>query len=147
MTAGLIDLDVRYKDPTTQSGVALDAIHGLVKNAAGTIIEEVIPDPYSDADGAYYSVKDYDVRDASKFAGLFLTVDWVAIKGGIELPTFSKRYDYMPVADAPIDKTVIYWDPPQSEKGIVFYEVYRQRTISGVQAGRAHPDRAYRGSS
>lgn len=132
MTAGFVDLDVRYVDPSTQKGVALDSIRGLVKNALGHEIEEVVPEAYSDTDGTYYSMKDYDIRNASNFAGLFLTVDWIAIKGGIILPTFSKQYDYRPVADDPANKTVVYWEPPDTECEIAFYEIYRERTIDNV---------------
>jgi hypothetical protein len=141
MAAGFVDLDVRYVDPTTGKGVALDSIHGIVTNAMGIVIEEIVPVAYSDVDGVYYSVKDFDVRDASKFSGLFITVDWVVVKGAILLPTFPKQYDYEPVADGPATKTIIYWDPPIVEKEIAFYDVYRERTVDHVSekvlAGRS----------
>lgn len=132
MTAGFVDLDVRYLDALTGKGVALDDIRGVVKNAVGTTIEEIVPDAYTDGDGAYYSVKNYDIRDATKFFGLFLTVDWIAIKGSITLPTFSKQYDYQPVADSPADKTIIYWDPPDTEYEIAYYEISRERRVNNV---------------
>lgn len=133
MAAGFVDLDVRYVDPNTGQGVALDSLVGTVKNAIGTVIETVTPLPYSDVDGAYYSVKDYNVLDSTKFFGLFLTVDWVAVKGGVALPTFPKRYDYQPVADAPATKTIVYWDPPITDRVIGFYEVYRARQVNNVE--------------
>lgn len=132
MTAGFIDLDVRYLDVSSGQGVALDSIRGIVKNAVGTTIEEIIPDPYSDVDGAYYAAKDYSVLDATKFSGLFLTVDWIAIKGGLTLPTFPKRYDYQPVADNPANKTAVYWDPPDTPYAIAYYEIYRERCVNSV---------------
>lgn len=132
MSAGFVDLDVRYVDPITGKGVALDDIRGIVKNSVGTIIEEIVPDAYADADGAYYSTKDYNILDATKFFGLFLTVDWAATKGGILLPTFPKQYDYEPVTDNPADKTVVYWDPPDTEHQIAYYEIYRERTENQV---------------
>jgi len=132
MTAGFVDLDVRYVDPITGQGVALDSIKGLVKNALGATIEEIVPDPYLDVDGAYYSKKDYDIRNAENFSGLFLTVDWIVVKGGVLLPTFPKRYDYAPVADAPANKTIVYWDPPETEREIGFYEIYRERQVNNV---------------
>ena len=132
MTAGYVDLDVRYLDALTNRGVALDSIRGRVRNAVGTLIEEIVPLPYIDDDGALYSMKEYSVLDTTKFSGLFLTVDWIAIKGGIVLPTFSKQYDYQPVTDNPADKTIVYWAPPDTPYDIAYYEIYRKRTISGV---------------
>lgn len=141
MAAGFVDLDVRYVDPVTGKGVALDSIRGRVSNADGVFVEEIVPDAYVDADGAYYATKDYDVRDATKFSGLFLTVEWVAIKGGLLLPTFPKKYDYVPVSDNPADKTVVYWLPPDTDHEIAYYEIYRHRCINAVQeeelAGRS----------
>ena len=133
MAAGFVDLDVRYVDPNLGKGVALDSIRGIVKNAIGTEIEEIVPDAYADVDGVFYSVKDYDIRDASKFSGLFLTVDWIVTKGGLLLPTFPKQYDYVPVSDNPADKTVIYWLPPETEHEIAYYEVYRWRCVNEVK--------------
>ena len=132
MAAGFVDLDVRYLDVTSGKGVAIDALHGTVKNAFGTVIEEITPDPYADIDGSYYSVKDFDVRDSTKFSGLFLTVDWLAVKGGIVLPTFSKQYDFVPVSEAPANKTIIYWDPPDTEHEIAYYEIRRERSVNNV---------------
>jgi hypothetical protein len=130
--AGIVDLDVRYRDPESGSGIAVDSIRGIIKNAMGEVIEEITPEAYADTEGVYYGVMDYDARDASKFAGLFLTVDWIAIKGGLQLPTFPKRYNYVPVADNPADKTVIYWLPPETEHEIAYYDINRCRKVDDV---------------
>jgi hypothetical protein len=126
MAAGFVDLSVRYRDIFTGRNVSVDYISGIVRNSRGLVIESITPLPYTDVDGAYYSAVDYDVRDASKFPGAFLTVEWTAYKMGIALPLL-KHYDYQPVSEDYADKTLLYWLPLTPPGSAYFYEVHRTR--------------------
>jgi hypothetical protein len=127
MTAGFVDLDVRYTDPVMHLGVAVESLSGIVRNALGQIVEVVHPEPEVDANGVTYWVRDYDIRDATKFAGLTLTVEWEAVLRGIALPTFPKLYAYAPVARKPALATVLQW-PPCADPNVLFYEITRRRS-------------------
>lgn len=126
MPAGVIDLDVRYLDAVSGEGVAVETIHGVVKNSLGVVIEEITPVAETDLSGVIYYARDYDVRNGAKFPGLFLTVDWVAVRYGTVLPTFSKRYDYRPVTVEAASATVMQWDP-STDPLVMFYEINRTR--------------------
>ena len=139
MTAGLINLDVRYRDVETEEGIAVEKITGIVRNSVGTVIEEVTPDAMLDTEGVFYRVPDYDTRDASKFFGLFITVEWRAQRYNVWLPTFEKKYFIDPVAEAPANRTVIYW-LPYDDPNLLFYNIYRYREdVEGdVFVGRSY---------
>lgn len=136
MTAGFVDLDVRYTDSISLRGVAVDNLTGLVKNSAGESAGTVVPEGFIDANGAFYGVLDYDVQDASKFSGTYLTVYWSCTYHGIALPIVEKRYDFLPVAPAPVDKTVLYWLPLNDPNYTYFYDVYRYRDSTEEFVGR-----------
>jgi hypothetical protein len=137
MTAGIMNLDVRYKDVESGEGIAVENITGIVRNAIGTVIEEITPVPLDDAEGVFYREVDYDTRDASKFFGTFITVEWKAQRYGVWIPTFEKRYYIDPVAEAPVDKTLVYWEP-YVDADLFFYNVYRYRAADGeVFAGKS----------
>lgn len=138
MPAGLIDLSVKYLDAVSGEGVAVETIHGVVKNSLGTVIGEVVPVAETALDGVTYYVRDYDVRDGSKFFGLFLTVDWIAVHYGVVLPTFSKRYDYRPVTVEAATASVMQWEP-STDPLVMFYEINRTRAgeIAPTFVGRS----------
>lgn len=138
MPAGFVDLDVRYKDAGTLQGVAVESVVGSVRNALGQAIGIVIPLPETDVDGVIYYTRDYDVRDATKFAGLFLTVEWSAVFRGVALPLYTKRYDYAPVARKAASVTVLEW-PPCVDPNVFFYEIVRRRSdvVGDIFVGRS----------
>lgn len=138
MPAGFVDLDVRYKDAVTLQGVAVESIVGSVYNALGALVAAVLPLAEVDADGVIYYTRDYDVRDATKFAGLFLTVEWSAVYRGVALPLYTKRYDYAPVARCAAQSTVIEW-LPCTDPNVLFYEISRRRADfpNSIYVGRS----------
>lgn len=138
MPAGIINLDVRYLDVESGLGIAVEKITGVIRNAVGTLIEEVAPEAFSDLEGVFYRLEDYDTRDASKFFGTFITVEWKAQRYGVWLPVFEKKYFIDPVAEAPANRSMVYWDP-FGNPNLFFYNVYRFRTDPSeeVFAGRS----------
>lgn len=136
MAAGFVDLDVRYTDSISFRGVAVDNLRGEVKTAAGFSAGTVIPDGFQDANGAFYGVLDYDVRDASQFFGTFIKVYWSCTYHGIALPIIEKRYDFLPVAPEPVNKTLIYWLPLNDPLYTYYYDVYRYRDSTEEFVGR-----------
>lgn len=134
MAAGKVDLEVRYLDVESGRGIALDQISGVVKNARGEVVETVVPDPASDADGVYYVVSDYDVA-RQEFAGLFLTVDWSAVRFGTVLPLCTKRYDYRPVSRAQGYVNIVTWEPICTNA--IFYEITREKDNVEEFVGRS----------
>lgn len=137
MPAGFLDLDVRYRDAQSGDGVAVESLVGYVRNSLGEAVDLVLPVAETDAGGVIYYARDYDVRDATKFPGLFLTVEWVAVRYGVALPTFSKQYDYAPVAKRAMLATVLEWAPCEDPRTL-FYEVYRKlNSTDPVLIGRS----------
>ena len=131
---GILDLMVRYRDPTSQRGVAVDEISGIVKNSKGVTIETITPVAETDAEGVIYGVRDYDATNTADFPGEFLTVDWITTLHGIQLPTFAKTYDYRPTGKEARAATTVSWP---ADARALFYEVYRERDGASVFIGRS----------
>ena len=130
MSAGFVDLDVKFVDANSPVlGVAVDSVIGLVYNSHGAKVDEVIPDPVLDEGTLYYVKADYDVRDLVKFGGEpWIKVVWQAVKMGVALPDFEKRYWTVPAGREYVNKTYIRWEVPTGlTKPIIYYEVYRVR--------------------
>jgi len=128
MPAGYVDLEVRYLDPDTGEGVAMDFVSGTVRNALGEVqTENLVPFPIVDDDGVLYRAPNFDVSKPAIYPGTWLTVEWKANRFGIGIPTFQKRYEFAPSAKYANNATVVYW-PACATPGILFYEVTRIRS-------------------
>lgn len=152
MTAGKIDLEVRYLDPDTGEGIAMDFVSGVVRNALGEIqTENLVPTPLVDDDGVLYKAVNFDVSSPVQFPGTWLTVEWQANRFGVGIPTFLKRYEFAPTSKYANNATVVYW-PACASPGILFYEVSRFRSadptpvLVGRTFGTSIVDRTVYGS-
>lgn len=152
MPAGYVDLEVRYLDPDTGEGIAMDFVSGTVRNALGEVqTENLVPFPIVDDDGVLYRFPNFDVSRPAIFPGTWLTVEWKANRFGVGIPTFLKRYEFAPASKYANAATVVYW-PASASPGILFYEVKRIRgadddpVLVGRTFGNSIVDRTVFGS-
>lgn len=123
---GFVDLDVQYRDNNTGVGVSVDTLEGRVYNELGRLIETVSPIPEIDANGVTYYVRDLDLRNASNYPGLNISVEWAAVYRGIALPTFSKKYGFQPTSPRAMNATVLQWEQCSNPLAF-FYEIKKNR--------------------
>lgn len=137
MAAGLVNLVVRYTDVLTGRGVPVDSLRGRLFNAVGAAKGEIVPEAKSDVDGVYYEYEDLDVHDPAVYPGTYLMVEWLADRYGVTLPTFPKKYDFVPAWPFPANKSVVIWKNT-TYIPFLFYEVWRTRTgVPDVFVGRS----------
>jgi len=137
MAAGLVNLVVRYSDVLTGRGVPVDSLRGRLFNAMGAAKGEIVPTAKSDVDGVYYEYEDLDVHDPAVYPGTYLMVEWLAERYGVTLPTFPKKYDFVPAYAFPANKTVVIWKNTGCSP-FLFYEVWRRRSFEpDVFVGRS----------
>jgi hypothetical protein len=133
--AGFVDLKIRFPDPVTDRGRAVNTIDLKVLSSFNIEIDTFGIDDLECVEtvleGVYYVRRNYDVSDPSKTPGAFVTLNYQATIGTSTTNLMAQKVSFRPAIGDVTSGILLQWAPPEvveKERNTVdplFYEVRR----------------------